>query len=104
MIILLTHPSTNSSHFLSSDETDDMNSPPPQERQLFRRQRDKAREKEATTSTAASFYEGGIARFLHDVETESLANVIDVMFLHGKSRVDVLLNLTGKRVSFSLSY
>ena len=82
-----------------------MNSPPPQERQLFRRQRDKAREKEATTSThAASFYEGGIARFLHDVETESLANVIDVMFLHGKSRVDVLLNLTGKRVSFSLSY
>ena len=103
MIILLTHPSTNSSHFLSSDETDDMNSPPPQERQLFRRQRDKAREKEATTSTA-SFYEGGIARFLHDVETESLANVIDVMFLHGKSRVDVLLNLTGKRVSFSLSY
>jgi hypothetical protein len=61
-----------------------MNSPPPQERQLFRRQRDKAREKEATTSTAASFYEGGIARFLHDV--------------------DVLLNLTGKRVSFSLSY
>jgi len=83
-----------------------MNSPPPpQERQLFRRQRDKAREKEATTSTpASSFYEGGIARFLHDVETESLANVIDVMFLHGKSRVDVLLNLTGKRVSFSLSY
>jgi len=81
-----------------------MNSPPPQERQLFRRQRDKAREKEATTSTpASSFYEGGIARFLHDVETESLANV-DVMFLHGKSRVDVLLNLTGKRVSFSLSY
>jgi hypothetical protein len=76
--------------------------PPPQEQQLFRRQpRDK--EKEATTSTA-SFYEGGIARFLHDVETESLANVIDVMFLHGKSRVDVLLNLTGKRVSFSLSY
>jgi hypothetical protein len=81
-----------------------MNSPPPpQERQLFRRQRDKEQEKEATTSTA-SFYEGGIARFLDDVETESLANVIDVMFLHGKSRVDVLLNLTGKRVSFSLSY
>ena len=76
--------------------------PPPQEQQLFRRQRDKEQEKEATTS--ASFYEGGIARFLHDVETESLANVIDVMFLHGKSRVDVLLNLTGKRVSFSLSY
>ena len=76
-----------------------MNSPPPQERQLLRRQRDKAQEKEATTSTA-SFYEGGIARFLHDVETESLANVIDVMFLHGKSRVDVLLNLTGKHVSF----
>ena len=73
-----------------------MNSPPPpQERQLFRRQRDKEQEKEATTSTS-SFYEGGIARFLHDVETESLANVIDVMFLHGKSRVDVLLNLTGK--------
>ena len=72
-----------------------MNSPPPQERQLFRRQLDKEQEKEATTSTT-SFYEGGIARFLHDVETESLANVIDVMFLHGKSRVDVLLNLTGK--------
>ena len=80
-----------------------MNSPPPQERQLFRRQRDKAQEKEATTSTAASLYEGGIARCLHDVETESLANVIDVMFLHGKSRVDVLINLTCKHVSFSLS-
>ena len=81
-----------------------MNSPPPppEQHQLFRRQRDKEQEKEATLS--ASFYEGGIARFLHDVETESLANVIDVMFLHGKSRVDVLLNLTGKHVSFSLSY
>jgi hypothetical protein len=43
-------------------------------------------------------YEGGIARFLHDVETESLVNCIDGMFVHEKSRLDVLVSLTGTRL------
>jgi hypothetical protein len=50
-------------------------------------------------------YEGGIARFLHDVETESLVNCIDGMFVHEKSRLDVLVSLTGTRLrDFSVSF
>ena len=44
---------------------------------------------------AACFFEGGIARFLHGVETESLSDAIDGMFEHEKSRADGLVNLTG---------
>ena len=41
------------------------------------------------------YFEGGIARFLHGVETESLSDAIDGMFEHEKSRADGLVNLTG---------
>ena len=60
--------------------------PPP--RQLKQQEEEKKR-------AASCFFEGGIARFLHGVETESLSDAIDGMFEHEKSRADGLVNLTG---------
>ena len=61
------------------------------------RQQLKHQEEEEKKRAAASncFFEGGIARFLHGVETESLSDAIDGMFEHEKSRADGLVNLTG---------
>ena len=52
-------------------------------------------EEEKKRAAASCFFEGGIARFLHGVETESLSDAIDGMFEHEKSRTDGLVNLTG---------
>ena len=56
-------------------------------RQLKQQEEEKKRD--------SCFFEGGIARFLHGVETESLSDAIDGMFEHEKSRADGLVNLTG---------
>ena len=64
--------------------------PPP--RQQLKHQEE---EEEKKRAAASCFFEGGIARFLHGVETESLSDAIDGMFEHEKSRADGLVNLTG---------
>ena len=61
---------------------------PPPRQQLKQEEEEKKRLKNC-------FFEGGIARFLHGVETESLSDAIDGMFEHEKSRADGLVNLTG---------
>ena len=66
---------------------------PPPRQQLKHFQEEEEEKKRAAASNC--FFEGGIARFLHGVETESLSDAIDGMFEHEKSRADGLVNLTG---------
>ena len=68
--------------------------PPPLRQQLEHFQEEEEEKKRAKAASNC-FFEGGIARFLHGVETESLSDAIDGMFEHEKSRADGLVNLTG---------
>lgn len=69
--------------------------PPPLRQQLEHFQEEEEEKKRAKAASKNCFFEGGIARFLHGVETESLSDAIDGMFEHEKSRADGLVNLTG---------
>ena len=69
--------------------------PPPPRQQLEHFQEEEEEKKRAKAASKNCFFEGGIARFLHGVETESLSDAIDGMFEHEKSRADGLVNLTG---------
>ena len=68
---------------------------PPPRQQLEHFQEEEEEKKRAKAASKNCFFEGGIARFLHGVETESLSDAIDGMFEHEKSRADGLVNLTG---------
>ena len=69
---------------------------PPPRQQLKHFQEEEEEKKRAKAAASKNcFFEGGIARFLHGVETESLSDAIDGMFEHEKSRADGLVNLTG---------